>query len=92
MNVELRFFGPFRDAVGEKTIGREVSREATVGEVLSGLAEDVPELDDILRDGDELSGSVNVTVNKRNIKQLEGNETVLSDGDVLRLAPPVAGG
>lgn len=92
MNIELRFFGPFRDRVGEKTITREVSGEATVGEVLSDLTEEVPALDDVLRDGDELSESVNVTVNKRNVKQLDGSETRLTEGDVLRLAPPVAGG
>lgn len=93
MDIELRFFGPFRDQVGERAVVREVSEETTVGAILSSLTDEIPELGESFYDGDgRLSNSVNVTVNKRNVRQLEGSETVLSDGDVLRLAPPVAGG
>jgi len=93
MEIELRFFGPFRGQVGEKTIEREMPEDATVGAVLSNLTDEIPALEGLLRDADgELSDSVNVTVNKRNVKQLDGSETLLTDGDVLRLAPPVAGG
>lgn len=93
MNVELRCFGSVRDAVGSKTAERELSEGATVGDLLAVLVADAPELEgQLLDESGEVSGSINVTVEGRNVRQLDGAETPLTDGDVVRIAPPVVGG
>jgi molybdopterin synthase sulfur carrier subunit len=92
MNVELRCFGPVREAVGTKTAERELAEGATVGDLLSDLIDEAPELEGTLLDADEVSDSINVTVEGRNVRQLDGAATRLSDGDVVRIAPPVVGG
>ena len=35
---------------------------------------------------------VGVFVNGRNVRQREGLDTILADGDEIRLLPPIAGG
>lgn len=90
MEIECNFFGPLREAVGEKTVIREVDSDATVGDLLSGLVAD-HSLDGVLTDDGDL-GSVTVTKNGTNVAHLDGLDTALDDGDVVRLAPPVVGG
>jgi molybdopterin synthase sulfur carrier subunit len=93
MNVELRCFGPVREAVGAKTTDRELPDGATVGDLLRELTAEAPELEgQLLDETDEVGGSINVTVEGRNVRQLDGAATTLSDGDVVRIAPPVVGG
>ncbi|MFC6941752.1 ubiquitin-like small modifier protein 1 [Salinirubellus sp. GCM10025818] len=93
MNVELRCFGPVREAVGTKSATRELPEGATVADLLSELVEDAPDLDgQLLDETGEVSGSINVTVDGDNVRQLDGAATALSDGDVVRIAPPVVGG
>ncbi|MEF8841120.1 MAG: ubiquitin-like small modifier protein 1 [Haloarculaceae archaeon] len=93
MNVELRCFGPVRDAVGAKTAERELPEGATVGDLLADLVADAPELEGQLADGSgEVSESINVTVEGQNVRQLDGAATTLAEGDVVRIAPPVVGG
>ena len=89
MEIECSFFGPYRDAVGEKTVAREVDADATVGDLLSELVADY-NLDGVFSDDD--LGSVTVTKNGTNVTHLDGLDTSLEDGDVVRLAPPVVGG
>lgn len=84
------FFGPLRESVGEKTVHREA--EETVGDLLAGLEADYPTLDgELLADG-ELPSGVAVTVNQKHLQHLDGLDTELSDGDVVRLTTAVYGG
>lgn len=81
-------FGPLRETVGEKTLHRE--SEGTVGELLRALESDYPELD--LLEGGALRADVAVTVEKRHLQHLDGLDTELSEGDVVRLTTAVYGG
>ncbi len=93
MHVEFNFFGPMREAVGSKTVERSLPDDATVDDALRDAAEEYPDLRPLLfSDGDDLASRLTVTVNGTNVRQREGGETPLSDGDTLRLAPPVHGG
>ena len=93
MNVELRCFGPVREAIGTKVADRELAEGATVADLLAELVEEAPDLEDTLFDeSGEVSDSINVTVEGRNVRQLDGAATTLTDGDVVRIAPPVVGG
>lgn len=89
MQVECVFFGPLREAVGEKTVVHETDT-ATVGGLLADLETAYPGVS-LIADGD-LDESVAVTVNGQHVQYLDGFETVLSEGDVVRLTTAVYGG
>lgn len=91
MQVECAFFGRFREAVGEKSVRRETGA-GTVGALLAELRTAYPDLDGHLLDGDDLAGSVAITVNGTHLQQLDGLETPLEDGDVVRLTQAIHGG
>ncbi len=92
MELELRFFATFREAVGRKTVVREFEDGSDVGEVLSVLEAEYDEMDGrLIVDGD-LAPQINVLKNGREVLHLQGLETALADGDRLSVFPPVAGG
>lgn len=92
MNVEVNLFGPFREAVGEKTVHRELPANATVTDLFRALANEYEGIAGRVLDDEGLSRSVTVTKNGRDVTLLDGAETTLEDGDVIRAAPPVHGG
>ncbi len=93
VQLECAFFGPFRDAVGEKTVRYETEAE-TVGDLLTDLEAAFPGLEGelVADDGAGLAGDTVVTKDERNVVHLEGLETPLEDGAVIRLVPSVYGG
>lgn len=92
MQVECAFFGPLRDAVGEKAVVRETDAE-TVGELLAELEADYPELaGQLVQSEDALREGLAVTLDGKHVQHLDGFDTVLSDGDVVRMTPAVYGG
>jgi len=92
MNVELRFFATFRQAVGQKVVEREFPEGTTIGEVLRRLEEEYDGLaGQLIEDGD-LRPHINVLKSGREALHLDGMDTELEDGDSLSIFPPVAGG
>lgn len=93
MEIELRFYATFRDAVGSKTIYRSFDPETNVGTILSSLESEYPELaGELLDEDDEIRPQLSVLKNGREVIHIEGTSTVLEDGDKLSIFPPVAGG
>lgn len=91
MAVECVFFGPLRDAVGAKTV--EVEPDGgTLGDLLDELEATYPDLDDRVREDDDLAADVVVTINGRHAHHEDGLDTELSDGDVVRLTTAIYGG
>lgn len=93
MQLECVFFGPFRDAVGTKTVHYETTAEA-VGDLLRELEAEFSELDGelVAADGSELAGDTVVTLDKRNVTHIDGLDTRLREDAVIRLVPSVYGG
>lgn len=91
MQVELRFFASFREAVGSRVIEREYNAEQSVGDILVELSDEHGNLQFFEEDG-ELRQHLSIMVNGRDISFLDGLETSVEDGDVLAMFPPVAGG
>ncbi len=93
VQLECVFFGPFRDAVGEKTVRYETEAE-TVGDLLTDLETAFPGLEGelVADDGAGLAGDTVVTKDQRNVVHLEGLETELDPDAVIRLVPSVYGG
>lgn len=87
--IDCRFYGPFREVVGEKRVVRETDA-GTVGELLSELAAAYPELDGRLV-GDDARSTV-ITKEKKDVRHLDGPDTELSEGEIIRLTPSVDGG
>jgi molybdopterin synthase sulfur carrier subunit len=92
MNVQLRFFATFREAVGTKVVEREYDEDTTVGEVLRGLEDEYDGLDGQLVENGDLRPHINVLKSGREVLHLDGMDTELEDGDQLSIFPPVAGG
>lgn len=92
MELELRFFATFREAVGTKTTTREFPDDTPVGDVLEALEAEFGDLEgQLLVDGD-LAPQINVLKNGREVLHMEGLDTPLEDGDTVSIFPPVAGG
>jgi len=93
MDLQLRFFATFREAVGQKTLEREFEDGSTVGDVLRTLETDYDGLDgQLLDDQGELQPNLNILKNGREVLHMEGPATPMEDGDTLSVFPPVAGG
>jgi molybdopterin synthase sulfur carrier subunit len=90
MQLTLRFFANFREAVGQKIVEKEFEDGSNVGAVLAALEAEYEGLD-LLRDGD-LRPQINVLKNGREVLHMEGIDTDLTDEDTLSIFPPVAGG
>ncbi|MFW5946554.1 MAG: ubiquitin-like small modifier protein 1 [Candidatus Natronoplasma sp.] len=92
MSVKIKLFANLAQKAGESEI--QVSAE-NVKEALEGLIGKNPRLDDIIfKDPNkkELSDSITVIKDGRNITYLNGLETELKEGDKLSVFPPVGGG
>ncbi|APW96525.1 molybdopterin synthase sulfur carrier subunit [Halobiforma lacisalsi AJ5] len=92
MEIDLRFFATFREAVGQKEYTREFSGNVTVGEVLATLESEYEGLEGQLLSDGAIRGQLSVLKNGRDVTHMEGPETELEDGDVVSVFPPVAGG
>jgi molybdopterin synthase sulfur carrier subunit len=92
IDVQFDLFGPVRDAVGRKTVERTFDAPVTVGDALVALGESHPSLADHLGSDENLGAGLTITVDGDNVSLRDGLDTELSDGDVVRIAPPVVGG
>ena len=90
MQIECAFFGPLRDPVGQKTVSRELDAGATVGDLLADLERVYEDLD-LLEDGDRRE-HLTITVEGKDVRHLEGVDTELEDGTLVRLTTAVYGG
>lgn len=69
------------------------SRGATVGEVLHALGERHQGLVERIVDGDgKLRNFVNVYLDDKNVRTLEGLDSPVREGAVIHIVPAVAGG
>jgi len=64
----------------------------TVGAALDDLTGQHPELRQHLYEGENLRSFVNIYLNKEDVRQLNGRDTVVKDDDTLMIIPSIAGG
>lgn len=91
MNVTVRLPAPLRPyADGRDAV---VVGGRTVGEALGALVERYPVLRrHLYADDGRLRAYVNVYLNEEDVRHLEGEATVVAEGDVLTIVPSIAGG
>lgn len=90
----IRLYATLRDrAGGERAVEVPWSPGDTVGAALRALIARKPGLDGyILDEGGQVQRFVNVFVDGRDIRYLEGLDTRLAGDEELSVFPPVAGG
>ncbi len=91
IQITIKVFGGLRESFqgGMQTYG--LSSQATLGSLLQGLEADFPELSKKLIAGID-AGYLNILINGRNVRFLQGQDTELQAGDTVAFLPPVGGG
>lgn len=91
--VELRcvLYGPLREEADRRSVSLGVDGD-TVGAALRALVERHEGLAAHVFDDGALAADLVVTRNGRHVSQLDGLETPVAEGDVLRLTPAFYGG
>jgi len=93
MRVKVRLFALLREVAGTKEIEEEVEEGITVKDLLERLSTKLPKrFRELVFEEQNVSKNVIILVNRRGIRELEGLETKLKDGDEVALLPPVSGG
>lgn len=93
MHVSVRTIGPFSDQFGFNQLTVNF-KGRTVSDLLSQLCEERGQkfCNIIFDENGQLRRYIKVLLNGRGLHLLKGLETPLTDGDVVALFPPVAGG
>jgi sulfur-carrier protein len=88
---QIQIPGPLRQYVGKQATVDV--RAANVGEALTGLIAQHPELKrHLYTDDGILRAFVNVYVNDEDMRYLQKEATSLKDGDTISIVPSIAGG
>jgi len=91
--MRVSFYATLRPLVGERSVDVPMSPTATLQELLEVVVARWPGLSDHLFDATGgLSRRVNIFVEGRNVRWLQGIETPLQAGQSVDIFPPVAGG
>ena len=92
MKITVRAFADYREFIG-KEMELIVPEEKTIGELLAEIGDRYPKLrSEMFTPTGELKDFINIFINGRNIAFLKDMATPLTDGDIIALFPPVAGG
>lgn len=92
--VRCKLFGGLATGAVDGDLELTVDPGTTVGQLLQDLGDGYPSIGEQLFDIDSgrLRSSIIVTLNGRHVEYLDGQSTEVTDGDVVRVAPPVSGG
>ena len=93
MKVSVKFYAHLGDLVDRKLkIEFDLKEGATISHLLDELLLDFKIRKNILDDNGELKSDITLLKNGREIKFLNGMETLLESGDEISIFPMVAGG
>jgi molybdopterin synthase sulfur carrier subunit len=93
-SMKVRVFGTLRSIVGgSKDVEVRAQGTCTVLQVLGQLIAVYPSLEEKIFGGSgRLQGGVNILVNGRSVRFLDGLSTPLEEEDEIALFPPLGGG
>ncbi len=93
MNVSVKFFAQLRDLTGKKMkIEFDLDEGATISHLLEELYRDSKIKKHMLDEKGQINSDITILLNGREIKFLEGMDTVLNSGDEISIFPLVVGG
>ena len=91
--MRVRVFGTLRQFVGAPAVDVDLESGDTVRDLLHRITALHPALGEKALDEEgHLQSSFNILVNGRNVKFLDGLDSILHEGDRLALFPAVGGG
>ena len=81
-------------AVGRLVLEETIEEGATIGDLMRKLGSENQAFGDVMFDieTDKLSGNVMIVLNDWIVEALEGLETNIKDGDIIKILPVIAGG
>jgi molybdopterin synthase sulfur carrier subunit len=91
--MEVKVYATLRIKIGQPKITVNAGPGDTVRDAIREVLERYPILTaDVMSDDTELANHVNIFLNGRNVRLLDGLDTVIQNGQRLDLFPPVGGG
>jgi molybdopterin synthase sulfur carrier subunit len=91
--VRIKLYATLRLKVGQPEIEVPAGPGDTVRDAIRQLLEQYPVLaPNVLSEQGELVDHVQVMLNGRNVRLLDGLDTMIKDGGKLDVFPPIAGG
>lgn len=91
IRVTVKIFGGLHEVIGSSAIFVHLSHEGTITDLLAELHRSYPLFSEKLKTG-LTKGYINILLNGRNVRFLDGMATRLSDGVTVAFLPPVGGG
>jgi molybdopterin synthase sulfur carrier subunit len=95
INIKVRIFATFRDILGIKETDLQFPSDITVRSLVRTLSNKYSQgkLErQVFDESGKVRKSVKIMVNGSDVDFLEGPTTLLKDGDIVAMFPPVAGG
>lgn len=93
MPMKVKIYATLRPLVDAPYLELNSEPGSTIAEVLEEIVQRWPQLKPELLEGDgQLSGRIHFFVDGRDIRYLDGLDTVIPEGADLRIFPPVGGG
>ncbi|MCK6626633.1 MAG: MoaD/ThiS family protein [Anaerolineae bacterium] len=91
--MEIKVYATLREVVGGPSVRLNDTTKLTVGQLLKTLCEKYPALSSkLLLNGDDLHPAIHILINGRDMRYLNGLDTLLTSQDTIRIFPPVGGG
>ena len=92
MKLTVSFFGHLRANAGIKSETLEAEDGQILGDFLEPLCKQRNVHREVFGESDRVQDPINILINGRNIKFLQGMDTTLKDGDIISIFPPTGGG
>jgi sulfur-carrier protein len=91
--MQVKVYATLRLKIGQASVDVEAGPGDTVRDAVVALLQRYPALaPDIMSDHDQLANHVNIFLSGRNIRLLDGLDTVIQEGQKLDIFPPIGGG
>ena len=94
MEIEVKYYAMIRDKAGKKTEKVTLPSKSSVKDLVEILIECYgDEFENYIYNNEkQIRDYLSFMLNGVNVNSLSGFETLLSDGDVVSLLPPIGGG
>ena len=92
MNIKVRFYGVAFEKTGVREWYPAIRGGSKVEDLLDLMVGEYPELQEMVFDEDVFRDYLAISINNVDILGLHGVHTVLKDGDIVFVMPPIGGG
>ena len=94
MKVKIKFFTSLREITGNKMVNLQLKNKISVEQLLFLLLEKYGQefRDYVYNQEGKVQDFLSFLINGKNINNLQGFNTILKEGDIIAILPPVGGG